>query len=278
MKKIVSIIALSLATLASFAQYPLPSTQVYGDLIVDSSFVNEFQGYTLMNDTVTFGPFSIPLVGSGGPFANGVWFDGTGNFSGIGQSSRQATIGYLSAGNNTNIRIDTSNVVISAYRDAYMYAQTPSSTYQQGFTAFSDQSTVAHNTTQYTLLRSLNLDVNVIGTDSVSTWANNIYSIADANNYAVNSFKMDSTAIQLNYGSNVNSPISSRDSVFVKIDPLGLSINTTTAAFLPPRMTATQASALTPADGAMLYTTDTNGTFTQIGLWAYINGSWTALH
>ena len=45
-----------------------------------------------------------------------------------------------------------------------------------------------------------------------------------------------------------------------------LDLTSTTKGFLPPRMTATQASAVTsPAEGLILYVTDTNGTFATKG-------------
>lgn len=46
------------------------------------------------------------------------------------------------------------------------------------------------------------------------------------------------------------------------------------SAFLIMRMTAAQASAITPANGMMLYVTDTNGTFTTAGFWKYEEGAW----
>ena len=42
-------------------------------------------------------------------------------------------------------------------------------------------------------------------------------------------------------------------------------------------MTATQASAITPVAGLMLYVTNTNGTFTSIGFWGYENATWVKL-
>ena len=49
-----------------------------------------------------------------------------------------------------------------------------------------------------------------------------------------------------------------------------LEVVSTTQGFLPPRMTAKQASAIaSPAQGLMLFVTDTNGTFTSIGWWGY---------
>jgi hypothetical protein len=54
-------------------------------------------------------------------------------------------------------------------------------------------------------------------------------------------------------------------------------INTTTGAFLPPRMTATQGSAVSASDGMIIYVTDTDATFTSIGFWGYENGAWIKL-
>lgn len=39
-------------------------------------------------------------------------------------------------------------------------------------------------------------------------------------------------------------------------------------------ITATAASAITPAEGMILFVSNTNGTFTSIGLWDYENGAW----
>lgn len=42
-------------------------------------------------------------------------------------------------------------------------------------------------------------------------------------------------------------------------------------------ITATAASAITPAEGMLLFVSNTNGTFTSIGPWMYYNGAWNAL-
>jgi hypothetical protein len=42
-------------------------------------------------------------------------------------------------------------------------------------------------------------------------------------------------------------------------------------------MTAVQASAITPADGMVLYVSSTNGTFTVVGFWGYENALWVKL-
>jgi hypothetical protein len=39
-------------------------------------------------------------------------------------------------------------------------------------------------------------------------------------------------------------------------------------------MTVTEAGALTPAEGMLVFVSNTNGTFTSIGLWDYENGAW----
>jgi len=58
-----------------------------------------------------------------------------------------------------------------------------------------------------------------------------------------------------------------------------LEISSTTMGFLPPRMTATQASAIsTPAQGLLLFVTDTNGTFTSVGWWGYNGATWEKLN
>lgn len=58
-----------------------------------------------------------------------------------------------------------------------------------------------------------------------------------------------------------------------------LDITSTTKGFLPPRMTATQASAITsPAEGLLIYVTTTNGTFTSKGWWGYNGTAWEKLN
>jgi len=57
-----------------------------------------------------------------------------------------------------------------------------------------------------------------------------------------------------------------------------LDIQSTTQGFLPPRMTATQGSAISsPAEGLLIYVTDTNGTFTAKGWWGYDGAAWQQL-
>lgn len=80
-----------------------------------------------------------------------------------------------------------------------------------------------------------------------------------------NLFKID--AGQNNIGINVSTP--NPDVI--------LDITSTDKAVLLPRMGATPASAITAADGMILYVTGTNATFTSVGFWGYENGAWVKL-
>src|SRR5690606_345409 len=54
-----------------------------------------------------------------------------------------------------------------------------------------------------------------------------------------------------------------------------LQSNSTTQGWLPPRMTATQGSAIaSPAEGLLIYVTNTNGTFTSKGWWGWSGAAW----
>jgi len=58
-----------------------------------------------------------------------------------------------------------------------------------------------------------------------------------------------------------------------------LEVTSTTQGFLPPRMTATQASAISsPAEGLLVYVTDTKGTFTAKGWWGWDGAAWQKLN
>jgi hypothetical protein len=58
-----------------------------------------------------------------------------------------------------------------------------------------------------------------------------------------------------------------------------LDVTSTTKGFLPPRMTAAQASAIiTPAEGLLVYVTNTNATFSKKGWWGYNGTVWEKLN
>lgn len=58
-----------------------------------------------------------------------------------------------------------------------------------------------------------------------------------------------------------------------------IEMTSTAKGFLPPRMTAAQAGAISsPAEGLLVYVTDTDGTFTAKGWWGYEGSSWVRLN
>ena len=58
-----------------------------------------------------------------------------------------------------------------------------------------------------------------------------------------------------------------------------LEVTSTTQGFLPPRMTATQAGAISsPAEGLLVYVTNTDGTFTAKGWWGWDGAAWQKLN
>lgn len=66
--------------------------------------------------------------------------------------------------------------------------------------------------------------------------------------------------------------------VVADVTPDGaLDIVSTTGSLILPRMTHTQAAALSTVNGSIVYVTSTDGTFTSIGFWGYENGSWVKL-
>ena len=76
------------------------------------------------------------------------------------------------------------------------------------------------------------------------------------------------TALRGSVGVNTTSPNASAQ----------LQIDSTTKGFLPPRMTAAQATAIaSPAEGLLVYVTDTDGTFTTKGWWGYDGAAWKKL-
>ena len=56
-----------------------------------------------------------------------------------------------------------------------------------------------------------------------------------------------------------------------------LSLHSDTKTFLPPRLIAASASAVSPINGMIAYVTTTNGTFTSAGFWGYEEGAWRKL-
>lgn len=111
MKKLIPFLALTLATFGAFAQYPLPNTQVYGSLQVDSSFYNEFQGYTLANDSLNVGAGNAPFVGSYKLIAPQQYIiNGFGDFTAVGDKPLVARFGLWGSLANTSLTIKDSTL------------------------------------------------------------------------------------------------------------------------------------------------------------------------
>lgn len=122
MRNLIITFLLAIIGISAKAQdyYPLPSTQVYGELVVDSSFVNEFQGYTLSNDSLDLGVAKIPFAGVHKPLGIGYFLNGVSDWSSIGGSADDIRLGYFSLSNLNYIRIDTSEISIRSQGDLSM--------------------------------------------------------------------------------------------------------------------------------------------------------------
>ena len=54
-------------------------------------------------------------------------------------------------------------------------------------------------------------------------------------------------------------------------------LNVVDGYFLCPRQNVATMALLTPEDGAIVYVTNTDATFTSVGYWGYENGTWKKL-
>ena len=79
--------------------------------------------------------------------------------------------------------------------------------------------------------------------------------------------------LQLNTSASLNSP----DAQTQLIASDGIINISTVGAIKGNPITATAASALTPAESDVVFVSDTNGTFTSIGYWQYKNSAWAAM-
>jgi hypothetical protein len=96
------------------------------------------------------------------------------------------------------------------------------------------------------------------------------FPVSDGSDYATSSIK-ETTQIEVLKNIEVNAGIVENDVNAI------LNLVSTTEYFKPPVMTAAQASLISPTDGAMLYVTTTDATFTSIGFWGYENSVWVKL-
>ena len=124
------------------------------------------------------------------------------------------------------------------------------------------------------------VDIDLRTTVGVGTSYGWIERSADKLMFAAQAGLSSSSAITPNYlltlyGTNNNVGIGTT----TPVNSAALDITSTTKGFLPPRMTATQASAIsTPAQGLLLFVTDTDGTFTSVGWWGYNGATWEKLN
>jgi hypothetical protein len=115
---------------------------------------------------------------------------------------------------------------------------------------------------------------------SLTTGSNNIIIGRDIGN--VNSGNTGSNELKIGvgiYGVDIYSNDVLLSIGAAPVSSAKLAIVSTTKGFLPPVMTATQASAISsPTEGLMVYVTNTNGTFTSKGWWGFNGATWEKLN
>lgn len=240
------LITLLLATfgLAASAQdyYPLPSTQVYGELVVDSSFFNLNDEIYLINDTLDLSP--VPLV---------TRFAGTYEW----RNNNFSAAGYFPDGFGTSIpsysvRVASGDTVaeLNLFKFANAVGQ-----------LISFQSTMGNGTGKIGYETQIDAGVN-----TAKMFATNY---DGSSNLCV--VEVDTFSVRIKSETNKN---------VLHVTPTRTEIESIQAFFYPPRMTGAQADAVASVDvdeGAMVFITTTNATFLVPGLYMYISGSWVLL-
>lgn len=122
-------------------------------------------------------------------------------------------------------------------------------------------------------------------TQFIATSNNKSFGINPANNllrsshgwrFDVNQSSSQTQALQIHSNGNF---VIQKGGTFADVTSSIFTLNSNNQGFLPPRMTATQASAISsPAEGLMVYVTDTNVTFTVKGWWGYDGATWQKLN
>lgn len=345
MRKLI-VILLSAMSISAYAQYPLPDTRVYGSLEVDSSFTNEFQGYSLINDSLDLGFTKLPWVGGYRLVTPTKYFlSGFGNFSTAGEKPLTARVGMWGSSGSTmlsitdttlaalvsdsavyilgrqrinisgtegDIRVSSGSDIsinadsvasVAGKQELYLTANSPNQNWEFGYTAFTNDASCCNNTaTMYALREDILLDVQQIYVDTLQMKMSSLYGVASSSDYNYNDLVIDSAGFSFTYGLSAGTPIwtpsgngfiqmtqdgglfrSDVESVTIESRNGDVNLSATKevhlnapAVFTP--VDATTASAYTPEDGMMIYVNSTNGTFTQVGFWGYVNGTWTAMH
>ncbi len=100
---------------AAKAQYPLPSTSIYGNLTVQDT-VTFTGGYMpFSSNNLNFGYGDIPFIGAGGAYGDGVFVNGIGDWSALGFANHLWAAGYLSNGGISFIQCDTTSARMRVY-------------------------------------------------------------------------------------------------------------------------------------------------------------------
>jgi hypothetical protein len=168
----------------------------------------------------------------------------------VSNFSDNTAIGYFAGAN-----IDGSNTINNTYVGSFAGN---SNGYGSGNTIIGANSTIGSLIgSNYNTI----LGANVI---NYSEFSNNIIIADGQGNQRINSDNVGNVGV--NTGVTIESSAQ-------------LEVRSVTKGFLPPRMTAEEGSALnSPAEGLMIYVTDTNGTFTAKGWWGWEGSSWVKLN
>ncbi len=109
------------------------------------------------------------------------------------------------------------------------------------------------------------VDIGWIGYSSSGHSQFNLYNTySDGFTFSIGAFDVDHVFLDGQVGINNASPDASA----------ALEVTSTTRGFRLTPMTADEASAITAVEGLFVFVSDTNGTFTSIGLWVYENAAW----
>lgn len=204
-------------------------------------------------------------------------------------------IGFFSGNTNTfNVQLDIVNKTALGGIGMFVNSKTTPSLFVQNSGAvginnaspFATLDIVPLTTNNYAILMSSG---GIYKTSTASSGAggfellNTTFSGSSGAHIQINSsgvFSIFHSASTANIPTGIN--LTSTNDVGIGASPSAsakLEVSSTTQGFLPPRMTATQASAIsTPAQGLLLFVSDTNGTFTSVGWWGYNGSTWEKLN
>ncbi len=174
-----------------------------GAVQINGNFRSEItSGLSLINDTINVGVV-LPWAGQADEFGEGFWLNGSGDLTNIGKPGYGSIIGYLSLGRNTRITIDSNNTEVHAADMASLITDNGDG-WEIGYTAFSSTAACCQSSaTMFALREDLDLDVQVVRVDTAQVTLSSLYGVVDANSYYFNRFTVDTTKLQLTWGSDV---------------------------------------------------------------------------